>query len=54
MTDNQDKKQQSHQKKMEKLKDNVDASIAAPTLSAVCQFCSPAMAKVNLVQLSVW
>ena len=29
MTDNQDKKQQSHQKKMEKLKDNVDASIAA-------------------------
>ena len=24
-----DKKQQSHQKKMEKLKDNVDASIAA-------------------------
>ena len=29
MSDNQDKKQQSHQKKMEKLKENVDASIAA-------------------------
>ena len=29
MSDQQDKKQQSHQKKMEKLKDNVDASIAA-------------------------
>ncbi|MDB9952330.1 cob(I)yrinic acid a,c-diamide adenosyltransferase [Porticoccaceae bacterium] len=29
MSEEQDKKQQSHQKKMEKLKDNVDASIAA-------------------------
>ena len=29
MSEEQDKKQKSHQKKMEKLKDNVDASIAA-------------------------
>ena len=29
MNEEQDKKQQSHQKKMEKLKDNVDATIAA-------------------------
>ena len=29
MSDKQDKKQQSHQKKMEKLKENIDASIAA-------------------------
>ncbi len=29
MSEEQDKKQQSHQKKMEKLKDNIDANIAA-------------------------
>jgi cob(I)alamin adenosyltransferase len=37
MSEEQDKKQQSHQKKMEKLKDNVDASIAAAsTERGVC------------------